>query len=198
MDATKTMKDRADLHFSESVKFHFLFLTELGFNCKSIEPTYVRYESGHVFVNVYHGRTSYEIGVEIGWLRGGESSDAYGMEELCCLKEEERNGGFRNPVATTTNKVQSGVLCVSEKFKEWAWELCQGDENQFESLRMQRKIWAESFEAKVIAGQLRSEADEAFRFKDFEKAVQLYEEFQSELTEIERRKLQYARKRISE
>ncbi|MGH8590336.1 MAG: hypothetical protein ACREXX_13715, partial [Gammaproteobacteria bacterium] len=60
--------NRAELRFVEEAQtaFHFL-VEELGFRLVKCEPpTFVRYESNKLFVNVYHGRLSYEIDVEIG------------------------------------------------------------------------------------------------------------------------------------
>ena len=60
-------ENRASLNFKEEVLAAFDFLAkEYQFVIKNIEVTFVRYESESVFVNIYHGRGSYELGVEIG------------------------------------------------------------------------------------------------------------------------------------
>src|ERR671917_546664 len=58
---------REKLDFAEEVQSAFTFLvTDYGFRLVRTEPTFVRYESPDVCVNIYHGRASFEIGVEIG------------------------------------------------------------------------------------------------------------------------------------
>ena len=60
---------RMQLGFSLEVLSAFQFLTQdYGFKCVKNDVTFVRYESESTFVNIYHGRRSYELGVEIGKL----------------------------------------------------------------------------------------------------------------------------------
>ena len=61
--------ERAKLGFREAVLSSFKFLNDVGFRPVEQEMTLVRYESPEVFVNVYHGRASFELGVEIGRLK---------------------------------------------------------------------------------------------------------------------------------
>src|SRR5687767_11892121 len=58
--------DRWRLGFKEAVLANFGFLQQIGFKPVTEDVTFVRYESKTVFVNVYHGRASFEIGVEVG------------------------------------------------------------------------------------------------------------------------------------
>lgn len=60
--------ERGKLGFRESALASFRFLVDLGFRPVEEELTLVRYESPTVFVNIYHGRASFELGVEIGVL----------------------------------------------------------------------------------------------------------------------------------
>jgi len=58
--------NRRQLGFEEPVLSNFDFLRSHGLKLVESAPTLVRFESREVFVNLYHGRASYEIGVEIG------------------------------------------------------------------------------------------------------------------------------------
>ena len=64
---------RIQLGFTSEVlsMFHFL-IQDYGFKCVETDVTFVRYESESIFVNIYHGRRSYELGVEIGKLEKDE------------------------------------------------------------------------------------------------------------------------------
>src|SRR5215467_14672952 len=58
---------RANLGFPAAVMSAFAFLTkDFSFRCVKRDVTFVRFESDAVFVNIYHGRASYELNVEIG------------------------------------------------------------------------------------------------------------------------------------
>lgn len=53
--------------FAIEVLYHFHFLiNDYKFKRLEANRTFVRYESKYIFVNIYHGRRSYELGVEIG------------------------------------------------------------------------------------------------------------------------------------
>jgi hypothetical protein len=68
MFRTDPGKHRSQLGFKDAVLSSFDFLRAYGLKPIKEEVTFVRYESNSVFVNVYHGRGSFEIGVEIGRL----------------------------------------------------------------------------------------------------------------------------------
>lgn len=52
--------------FAEAALSAFSFLSELGYCVVSREPTFVRLERSDVFVQMYHGRSSYAVDLEIG------------------------------------------------------------------------------------------------------------------------------------
>lgn len=57
----------------------FDFLRAYGLKPVEEDVTFVRYESDAMFVNVYHGRGSFEIGVEIGRL---DRPEKYGLDYI--------------------------------------------------------------------------------------------------------------------
>jgi len=61
--------ERAKLGFKDEVLSSFRFLNDARFSPVEQEMTLIRYESPEVFVTVYHGRASFELGVEIGRLK---------------------------------------------------------------------------------------------------------------------------------
>ena len=72
-------KDRWQLVFKDAVLSNFGFLRAYGLKHVEEDVTFVRYESDAVFTNVYHGRGSFEIGVEIGRL---DRPEKYGLDYL--------------------------------------------------------------------------------------------------------------------
>ena len=61
--------ERAQFGFKDAVLSSFKFLGDFGLRRVEEKLTLVRYESSEVLLNVYHGRASYELGVEIGRLK---------------------------------------------------------------------------------------------------------------------------------
>ena len=61
---SKNTVERRSLGFSKDARELFSFLeVKWVFNCVLKDMKFVRYESADVYVNVYHGRYSFEIGV---------------------------------------------------------------------------------------------------------------------------------------
>src|SRR5690242_10148131 len=67
------------LGFVDLVFKAFAFLLRLGFVVARRDGTFVRFEKDNVFVNVYHGRSSYQVGLELGRIH---ESDIYSLHEL--------------------------------------------------------------------------------------------------------------------
>lgn len=63
---TEPGSDRGKLGFKEAVLSNFDFLKSFGLKPKQAGPTFVRYESKTTFVDVYHGRSSFEMGIDVG------------------------------------------------------------------------------------------------------------------------------------
>ncbi len=81
------MADRSDstaLAFAKCVTQAFSFLEErFGFSLVSAQATFVRYVSTQVFVNVYQGKKSYELNVEVGSLDSlGRELQQFSLREI--------------------------------------------------------------------------------------------------------------------
>jgi len=187
--------NRPMLEFAEVAQEAFHFLSDYGFRLRSSEVTIVRSASGRVFVNVSHGRSSYEIGIEIG-LMSRERGDAHGysMSELIRLNNHEEGERFRNFMATTPGEVKVGVQKLAEQLLKYGDRALRGDEMFFDELERQRQEWASSFAADVAYRQVSPKAAEAFRQQEYRKAAELYESVRGELTPAELKKLGYAKK----
>jgi hypothetical protein len=68
----------------------FAFLLRLGFAVVRREGTLVRFESDSVFVNVYHGRSSYQVGLELGRVGKDELYSLYEVLRAVAPSELQR------------------------------------------------------------------------------------------------------------
>ena len=93
--------DRSQLKFSQTVLSEFIFLTEeYNFSCVHHEDTLVRYESDKVFVSVFHGRASYEVGLQIGLLGSGNNM-GFGLGSIIALTNPEEGNRFKYCICST-------------------------------------------------------------------------------------------------
>lgn len=188
--ADQASAGRAGLGFPEIVRRRFAFLAASGFSEVEALPTIVRYQRGGIDLNVYHGRQSYEVGLQLG--REGEQ---YSMSELISAADPIAAEEYRNPAATTQAGLVSGVERLAELLRRYGDRALRDDPEFFAGLRRQRKSWARDYELDVRAGQIRPKAEAAFREGRYREAAELYEQIAPRLSPAEQAKLAAARKR---
>ena len=182
--------DRSRLGFAETVRREFAFLADFDFYEVESSPTIVRYRKDDLNLNVYHGRQSYEIGLQIG--RGGEQIS---MEQLIRVSDPAGWENYRVLAAANPEGVVSGVTRLAELARLYGERALRGDPEFFAEVRRQRKLWIDAFALDVIESQTRPKAEAAFREGRYREAVELYERIATRLSPAERAKLAVARKR---
>jgi len=190
------LSDRRTLGFAGAAEDAFRYLTDSGFRVLSADATIVRYSSTRVFVNVYHGRLSYELGIEVG-LVGSGAEPGYALEAFVRLSDPESASRIRNFVATTPDEVRVGLQRLAQQLKQHVEPALQGNTAIFAELHRQREEWSKSYAAEVLAGQIRPEADAAFRARDYRRFIELLSKIENALTSAEKQKLEYARRHVS-
>ena len=191
--------DRDQLGFVSEVVSAFKFLlTDYGFSCVKVEPTFVRYESTSIFVNIYHGRRSSELGVEIGKLGNipGLKENWYTLGEVMDLMGVREKLGFTFFQASTRERVQILVPKLAEYVRKYAGSMFEGNLQIFERLRDLRHKKSEEYMKEIFLSQIREEAERAWHKKDYAKLVELYDSMKDDLTFLEVKKLEYAQKRL--
>jgi len=191
-------EERRSLGFLEQVSSAFDFLTkEYGFRCVESETTFVRYESHSVFVNVYHGRSSYELGVEIGELfnRPKTEQQRFTIGEIMEVKSMRNKEGFTFFQASTKERVMKYVPKLAEYVKHYAVDALLGDHNIFTQLEELRERKSQQYLKEIEVKRIREKAGIAWREKNFEEFTKLYDTVQDKLTPAEKAKLRYARKK---
>jgi len=186
MDAS----DRTYLDFTEKARQAFAFLGELGFSEIEALPTLVRYRKDDVVIDVYHGRQSYEIGLGITAF-----GTRYAISEIIRHIDPETAKSYRYAATTTPEGVVAGLKELSLLLKRYGRSALGGDPQLFSSLESERKLWSEEYALDVLTEQLRPQADEAFRQKDYPKAAELYSRIRERLRPAELKKLTIAEER---
>lgn len=191
----KGVRDRSVLHFPEEVNKRFLFLLESGFRQVYEDNTLVRFESSNVAINVYHGRRSFEINLEIELLESEEGP--YSFSEILRLVDQARGDAYRNYATHTKEGVTDGVRSLSQAFQECLRHGILDDSNLFTHLKLQRDELSASYALETQLQQARKKADEAWRSGECHKVVELLSPLQEWLEPSEVKKLEYARKKTS-
>jgi hypothetical protein len=195
--------DRCKLGFKEAVLASFDFLRSYGFGCVSAEPTLVRYETSgplsgkDLFVNVYHGRGSYELGVEIGPRDRDQATLALPLiVEWASRQKGESLDQQTIFQASTREGVQQFVPKLAELVQKYATPFLEGDPAAYQSAADSLRRGSALCEKEMQLRRVREQADAAWHDKDYGQVVSLYEPFQEDLTQSEGMRLEYAKKHL--
>jgi hypothetical protein len=196
----KSPVNREVLGFKEEVLAAFGFLIdEYGFRVVEQEPTRVRFESPLVFLNVYHGRSSSELGLEVGQLekRSSQLQSRYYLSDILDLIGKAQEEGYTFFQASTQERVKKYIAQLAELVKKHAKNVLKGDSAVFENLRSIQARKSQEYLKEMNLSRIRPEANEAFRKRDYSRVIELLEPVRTELNPSELRKLGYARKHVN-
>lgn len=192
------MPGRNALGFVDAVTNAFTFLVE-DFEFKAVDTnaTLVRYESDMMFLNVYHGRRSYEIGVEVGSLH---ECDAYQFRLPEVLGALLGESGQQNAYYLQSSNLEGVRHCIemaARLVKEHYGPVLRSDPITLERVKVFSSKRSEEYTRDVVQRPIRESADRAWHEKDFAMVAQCYGSIREDLTPIERRRLEYAKKQLS-
>jgi hypothetical protein len=175
------------LGFIELALSAFAFLLRIGFEVVRREPTRLVFESPEVFVNVYHGRSSYQVGLEIGRLEAG---DKYSLHELLAAVAPPEVAKAR--CQTTDPEVLKCCLSgIANVVARTCGSLLAGDAGAFEALRVAVAPRRKAVTLEAEFGAILDRADQAWETKDLGRAREFYERARPALDETRRRRLTY-------
>jgi hypothetical protein len=189
--------ERAKLGFGEAVLSSFKFLNDAGFRPVEQEITLVRYESPEVFVNVYHGRASFELGVEIGRLK--HPSEKLTVYDIIAWAGAEKTEGFGQHVAfqvSSRKGVQEFVPKLAALIKKYASPLLRGDGAAYDSALEIQSERAKEYERDVNLKSVRSKAESAWHAKDYAQVIEMFDPVRKHLTDVEAKKLAYSEQQV--
>jgi len=178
---------RGRLGFIELALSAFAFLLRIGFEVVRREPTRLVFESPVVFVNVYHGRSSYQVGLEIGCREAG---DKYSLHELLAAVAPSEVDRAR--CQTSDPEVLERCLStIADIVERTCGSLLSGNADAFEELRAAVAPRRKAITLEAQFGAIVDRADQAWAAKDLGRAEELYQRAEPALDETRRRRLKY-------
>src|SRR5579872_581886 len=193
-------KDRWKLGFKEAVLTNFQFLQDYGLECAQSDVTFVRYDSPKIFVNVYHGRGSYELNVEIGWHDGPQKESPMSLDAVLGWKRAPERKLLNTEVplfrAENPESLQEMVPKMAALFRKYAEPLLRADEESFESFDKYCNLESIRLGERYTTGTTRWKAARAFQRKDWKQVIQSYESMVEDLSQTEAAELAYAEQQV--
>lgn len=198
--------DRGRLGFATVASEEFSFLLGLGFTLVEVSDTLARYESDGRVVRVFHGRGSYELGVEVGrWIEvdGVSREQAFPLRDVVAQRRDPADIGFGGTSATTAESVRKFLGQLAGWTREFALPLLHDGDDLFDQLSLSNAARAHAERDELRASRLRARADEAWQRQDFATVANSYSEIESELPTAslkasEQARLKYALKSLGE
>lgn len=187
--STERVTERSVLRFAEEVKGCFSFLETHGFRRVHSEPTFVRFESPRANINIYHGRRSFEIGLEIE-----SPTNIYSFSEILRVADRMQGEQYRNYATHTSQGVAEGVGKLAQLFQRCVAAGIFEDKQLFARLDVQREELARSYALETQLQQARIKAEAAWHKKDYATVVETLKPLRAALTATEVSKLEFAEK----
>jgi hypothetical protein len=193
MKETSTV-DRASLGFAEAVQAA-LEVVALGDGLRLVEagPTRVRYESDRVFLNIYHGRQSYEIGVEVGLLADGDSRK-FGLPDVLAAVVGSSYPGRTYFQASNAEAVTKCAGEIAALIDDYYGPVLAGERETWERIAAVADERNTAYTKEIVQRPIREAATEAWAKGDYQKVRELYQSIRSDLSPVEKKRLAYAEK----
>lgn len=192
--ADERVTDRSVLRFAEEVKDRFSFIEALGFRCVRSEATFVRFESPGIGINVFHGRRSFEIGLEIESTQS--PTESYSTPEIVRLVDKEKGDHYKYYATHTAQGVAEGVRQLAELFQHCVATGILNDSRIFSRLTQQKKELVAKYAREIKLHQARRKSEIAWHKKDYAAVVEALKPLRAALTATEVGKLEFAEKQL--
>jgi hypothetical protein len=118
------------------------------------------------------------------------------MVDLLRLADPDRAGSYRKFSATTEAAVGRGLAMLVSDFKNYGLPVLSGSPEFVGRIEMMRSRTAAEFGSVLEDKQVREKAEHAWRDRDFDDVIRQYSILGDRLSQAERARVRYARKRL--
>lgn len=199
---TTVSSDRSQLGFPDAVKACFSFLTKEGFQIVEENPTLVRYQSQGVVASVFHGRASYELGVEFATV--GAPNEKFNLYRMLVWARQAGMLTELPSMAYQTNskdEIKRMVCEIAALVQKYGGPILIGDAVVdavvYTALREEQSRDAVAYTNEVHLRAARRQAEEAWQAKDYAAVARIYEQINGDdLSASEVMRLHYAEKAV--
>jgi hypothetical protein len=177
---------------------NFGFLLDSGLRLADQQVTFVRYQSDVAFINVYHGRSSYELGVEIGRIdRPGEQLSVNDIVAWAGAEKAENVDQHTTFQVAHRDGIQRLVARLADLVRKYALPLLDCEQDAYASATNLQSQRGKALENEIRLRGIRREAEVAWSARDYILIVEVYSSMREDLTEVEARRLAYAEKQAT-
>jgi hypothetical protein len=192
-DTDSIPKDR--LGFLSKAKTVFKFLESYGFKIVKEDLGFLKYENLLYFINICHGRLSYEVYIEVG--PKSSENKLYYLEDIIGMTDPTGSENYFRPIADTPTSLYNFIEMHARLLKEYGENILNGEANTWDELGKYHEKRIVEYWNQKAKKEIQEKAEIAFREKRYDDFIKLYAGIETELTKLERKKLEYAKNKGS-
>lgn len=182
------------LTFADIVKTYFdRFLLQNSFRCVIEDKSVVRYEHGDYYIEFCRDARSFEIDFVVG--QKSINSSFY-LSEMLAVADPLFAKTFRLYVAKTPEAINKGTEQLFEIFTKYCMKFLLEAESFMQQLAKQKGDNAARYGLEIRLEQIRTKIESASAKRDYPELVRLYESIDDHLTNSEKAKYKFAKKKL--
>jgi hypothetical protein len=183
------------MHFREVAQQAFSFLEREGFRLAKSDATRLQYESGQAVVVIGWDARSGELEAWFGLQpKSNIRPELFSLSDLLTMEGVKRAHGRTPFQVAQEDRLPPFLKILAEDTRMHAQPALAGDRMFFRRLETFRSARAEAFMREMELTRARAEANEAWRSRDLSSLIRVYTAIESDLSEAEKGRLDYARK----
>lgn len=187
--------NREELQFPKLVIRYFKFLErDFNFIVSRTTNTLVRYQSELLFINIYHGRNSYEIGFELGVI-GSLNTAVYDLPVILKTLVPAYKGLLYFQASNYAD-LKDCIKTISRIVIEYCKEALYGKELVLAEINNTYNTINKEATKLYSIKPIQDKALQAWQRKDYFEVVRLYTSIENEINQLERQRLIFARKNL--
>jgi hypothetical protein len=185
------------VRFADVAEQAFSFLEKAGFRLAQRDSTRLQYESDHAVVVIEWDPRSGEMEASIGLpAKRGERPDMFSLSDLLNMQgvgAPKRRMPFQ---VADEDRIAPFLQKLAEDTRTRAQSALAGDRMFFRRLHTFRSAQSRAYMRDMELRRVRSEAERAWRDRELNRVISLYSSIENDLSELEKGKLDYARKHV--
>jgi hypothetical protein len=179
--------------FLSQESFSFL-VSKYGFHIVNTCTTSVCWNRGEYNVEIMFDQyRSHELQLRL-FFKDREDTHSYYLDEILQLANIKDVSYVYQ--ASTPERLSQGILKISSLFQEVCTKLDLFNQKTFDMLATVRKKNCDKYKNNLIHSDLCKIGDELWKEKNYEKIIHLYEQHIDILSEIEKKRYNYAKNKI--
>jgi hypothetical protein len=186
---------RQELNFLEEAKSAFQYLENYGYKISYEDITLLTYEGLLGKIVIFHGRSSYEIGIEI--YPPNDKKNVFYLTDIIGIKNDNLARQYYNPTITKKKDMKIFLEKQANILREYGERIFNGDTSIWKELEGYNKKRVDLYWDSIKMSTLREKANIAFKEKNYNAFIKIVEGNEDLLNDLERKKLLFAKKRRS-